>query len=176
MDIFLLALFLSFPWIYLIIIYKIQKKKETEICLSDYSTVLKYPNFFNYIGIFFSFTFSLIIILFHFLSKEKPHLIFYIIFYLFYILGAYICIKAITYKVLINDKNICFLTFASIHKFKFSDIVLVIRQVKQNKVNSERIIIKTKLGKKFIVENSCSSYKKFIKKILEVENIQLDGF
>ena len=56
------------------------------------------------------------------------------------------------------------------YSFTFDEIVSVVRQVKKNKVKSERLIIKTCAGKKLIVENAEISYDRFKKVIISKDS------
>ncbi|MCL2860500.1 MAG: hypothetical protein FWF46_08165 [Oscillospiraceae bacterium] len=105
--------------------------------------------------IFMLFGFTLILSI-----MRKSNIIFYIIFGLFFFLGAYLALKALKFKVIVQGEDISvYDIFIKTYTFKFDDIVLVTRQVKKNQLNSERMVIKTKLGKKLIVESAEIAYK-----------------
>lgn len=90
----------------------------------------------------------------------------------------YLIVKTLTFKVIVKDETITvFLPFRKTYSFNFSEITSVVRQTKKNRANSERIIIKTTINKKLIVESGAISYKRFVKKIqILVDNEYLKGF
>lgn len=115
---------------------------------------------------------------FTFLSDERPHLIFYVFFGLGIWLGTYLCVKTLTFKVVVKDEIITvFTAFKKPYSFTFDEIVSAVHQVKKNQMKSERIVIKTTNKKRLIVESGEVSYKRFAKKVqLEVKKEYLVGF
>ena len=114
---------------------------------------------------------------FTFLSNERPHFIFYVVFGLFLWLGTYLIVKTLNFKVIVKEKKITvFSAFRKPYSFTFGEIVSAVRQIK-NQMKSERIVVKTVSGKRLIVESSEISYKRFAKKVqLEVRREYLVGF
>ena len=92
--------------------------------------------------------------------------------------GLFLAIKAWTFKVVINDETItAFSLFKKPFTFEFSDIVSAVRQRKDNLSQSERIVIKTKQGKKLILESAEVGYELFRKSIREkIDSSLLTGF
>lgn len=115
---------------------------------------------------------------FTFLSNERPHFIFYVVFGLFLWLGTYLIVKTLNFKVIVKEKKITvFSAFRKPYSFTFGEIVSAVRQTKKNQMKSERIVVKTVSGKRLIVESSEISYKRFAKKVqLEVRREYLVGF
>lgn len=115
---------------------------------------------------------------FTFFSEELPHLILYVISGVGIWMGMYLILKTLNFKVIVKDEKITvFSTFRKPYSFTFDEIVSAVRQVKNNQVKSERIVIKTKNGKKLIVESVEISYERFSKRIQsEVRSEYLFGF
>jgi len=139
---------------------------------------LMLPRLFLGIGVTLSLMTLIVMIVFTVFSNELPNIIFYIIFGLFFFLGVYLVLKVLKFKVIVQGEDISvYDIFIKTYTFKFDDIVLVTRQVKKNQLNSERMIIKTKLGKKLIVESAETAYKKLFNMIeLKVKKEYLIGF
>ncbi|WP_141720221.1 DUF6560 family protein [Massilioclostridium coli] len=146
--------------------------------ISDDNFTVSIPSTVIIIGILCNITSCAVLLGFTFFSKELPHFIFYCIFGLFFWLGIYLILKTLAWKVVIKGEKITvFSFFKKPYSFTFSEISSVVRQVKQNQVNSERIVIKTITGKKLIVENMEISYNRFAKKIqMQVKKEKLIGF
>ena len=124
---------------------------------------------------------GILILCFTLFSEEIPHPLFYIMFGLLAGLGAYLILKTVGFKVVVEGDNIT--VFSPLRKpytFTFDEIVSVLRQTKPNRMReegSERMVIRTAAGRKLIVENVEISYKRFRKKIREkVPSQRLKGF
>ena len=93
-------------------------------------------------------------------------------------LGIYMIVQTLAFRIVVNAKKITvYSPLRKPHTFTFDDIVFVKRQVKKNMTRSERIVIKTKFGKKVIAENAEVSYKRLIKRIAaDVNKTCLHGF
>ena len=80
-------------------------------------------------------------------------------------------------EIVKNEKITVYSILKKPYSFTFNEVNLVVRQVKKNKEKSERIVIKTTLGRKLIVESGEIAYKMFAKKVeSEVEKKYLFGF
>ena len=92
--------------------------------------------------------------------------------------GTYGIVLGKTFKVVVKNNEITVhKAFRKPYTFTFSDITSAVRQVKKDKIKSERIVIKTSFEKKLIVENLEISYEVFMKKIQEKVNKKyLSGF
>ncbi|MBR3592585.1 MAG: hypothetical protein IKL46_07000 [Clostridia bacterium] len=157
----------------------IQKTKiKSNKTMSDKNFTLTLPNIISVVGAMCAVMSIIILLLFTFLLNKPPHTIFYIAFGLFFWLGMYLIVKTLTFKVIVKDETITvFLPFRKTYSFNFSEITSVVRQTKKNRANSERIIIKTTINKKLIVESGAISYKRFVKKIqIIVDKEYLKGF
>lgn len=144
---------------------------------NDYFTVML-PKIVLYIGIAADVVFGLVLLLFTFFSEELPHVIFYIVFGLFFWLGMYLILKTIRFRVIVRGEKITvFSILRKPYSFTFDQVVSAVRQVKNNQVNSERIVVKTTAGRKLIVESSEISYERFAKKIRSTVTAErLSGF
>lgn len=146
--------------------------------MSDYNFSVTIPNTVLIIGIMDAAMSVTVLLCFTLFSSKLPHLIFYIFFGLFFWLGIYLIIKTLNFKVIVKGDTITvFSTLKKTFSFTFSEIISAVRQTKNNKIKSERIVIKTISNKKLIVESSEISYKRFAKRIkLEVKSEYLIGF
>lgn len=176
-GIILLAIFLPAC---MALIFSVMQKSNVKISnkMSDENFTVIIPGMVVTIGAMCALMSSAVLLGFTFLSEEQPHLIFYLIFGLFLWLGTYLIVKALTFKVIVKGEKITvFSPFRKPYSFTFSEIVSAVRQVKKNQIKSERIVIKTAVGNRLIVESSEISYKKFAKRIqLEVKKEYLGGF
>ena len=161
-------------------IFSIIRKAETKESktMSDENFTVTIPSVVLTIGAIVSFTMLAVLLGFTFLSDERPHFIFYVIFGLLFWLGTYLIVKTFTFKVIVKGNRITVSSaLKKTYSFTFGEIISVVRQVKKNQIKSERIVIKTETGKRLIVESSEISYKRFVKKVqLEVKNEYLVGF
>ena len=151
---------------------KISKKTSSE----NFSIFI--PSTVLVIGIIDILVFLALLLGFTVLSNERPHLIFYAFCGLGIWLGTYLCIKTLTFKVVVKDEIITvFTAFRKPYSFTFGEIVSAVRQVKKNQLKSERIVIKTTNKMRLIVESGEVSYKRFAKKIQsKVKKEYLTGF
>lgn len=140
--------------------------------------IIKIPDAFVLLGAILDFVCVLIMVCFTLFSDEKPHYIFYVIFGFFTFVGLYLIVRTITFKVVVKGKTITvFSAMRRPYTFTFDDVISVVRQVKQNKVNSERMIIRTKSKRKLILENAEISYANMLVRIKsEVPAEFLKGF
>lgn len=140
------------------------------------------PNLYAVVGVITMLVFGLFIIFSHFIWPNENRysmIIFYVIFGAFFLLGIYLVIKTIRFRIMVEkDKITVYPLFSRTYMFTFDDINTVVRQTKrQHKGHGERIIIRTKQGKKIIVENSFVAYFKLIDEIqVHVESSRLVGF
>lgn len=136
------------------------------------------PKLVMIIGCVVMLTGTLLCICFTIFSEETPHWIFYLICTLIFTLGFYLFFKTIKWKVVVaNDMIRVSPLFSKVYSLSFSDIESVKCQVKKNRLKSERLIIKCKTDKKFIVESTEVSYKRFKKQIENnVNSKYLEGF
>ena len=155
-----------------------QAKTTTEDRSSDDNFTIKLSPVVFVVGVLGIITATAVMLGFTFLSNEKPHHIFYIVFGSFFLLGVYLAIKTLTFKVVVKgDQITVYSALKKTYTFAFSDIVSAVRQVKANQVKSERIVIKTASGKKLIVESAEVEYERLSKRIrAEVDKKYLVGF
>ena len=74
-------------------------------------------------------------------------------------LGTFLILKTTMFKVVVNNEDITvYSIFKKPYSFTFSDIIAVQRQVKERYTPAERIVVKTKSGRKVIVEHSEAGY------------------
>ena len=162
------------------LVFSLLKKSNITLrkTMSDEHFTVMLPKIVLYIGIAADVVFGLVLVLFTFFSEELPHVIFYIIFGLFFWIGTYLILKTIRFRVIVRGEEITvFSILKKPYSFTFHEIVSAVRQVKNNQVNSERIVVKTTAGRKLIVESSEISYKRFAKKIRStVAKDRLYGF
>ena len=161
----LLAVFLP-PFI--AIIFANFKKTKNNTKQTTKGIVVCLPKTVSHIGTILILTLTSCILCFTFLSKETPHWIFYLIFGLFIWLETFLIVKTLTFKVVLYKREITVYPILNKpYSFLLDEIVSATRQVKNNRVKSERIVIKTN-SNKLIVENIGISYKRF-KQNLESE-------
>ena len=153
--------------------------------MSDEKFIVMLPKIILLLGVGSIILFASIILVFIFLSNSSlnapnnPGNIFiYIVFGVFICLGGYLTLKTAKFKVIVQDNEI---TVHSVlfrpYTFTFDEIVSVKRQVSKNKIKSESMLIKTKLGKKLNVESAEISYDRFLRRITaEVNSELLVGF
>lgn len=146
--------------------------------ISAENFVVMIPKTVLFIGIIGDLMFALIVLGFTCFSEELPHIIFYIVFGLFFWLGTYLILKTQKFRVIVKGKEITVCSvFAKPYTFTFNDIISAVRQVKRNQVKSERIVVRTAFGKKLIVESTEISYKRFLQRVKsEVKSERLFGF
>lgn len=151
---------------------------KTSDTMSDENFTVMIPSIVIIIGAMCALMSLAVLLGFIFLSDERPHFIFYVVFGFFFWLGTYLIIKTLTFKIIVNEGKITvFSAFRKPYSFTFDEVVSAVRQVKKNQMKSERIVIKTVFSKRLIVESSEISYKRFAKKIqLEVKKECLVGF
>ena len=157
-----------------------QAKTTTEDRSSDDDFTIKLSPVMFVVGVLGVITATVFMLVVTFLSNEEPRLIYcvYIVFGPFFLLGAYLAIKTLTFKVVVKgDQITVYSALKKTYTFAFSDIVSAVRQVKANQVKSERIVIKTASGKKLIVESAEVEYERLSKRIrAEVDKKYLVGF
>lgn len=165
---------------FILLIFSIIKKTKiiSNKRMTDKNFTIFIPNIVAIIGAILSIISAIILLSFTLFSDTIPHIIFYIVFGLFLWLGMYLVLKTLCFRLIIKDKVITsYSIFGKSYTFTFCDIISVVRQIKQNRVKSERMIIKTKHNKKIIVESTEISYFKFLNRIKsEVNTDFLHGF
>lgn len=140
--------------------------------------VVQLPSFTGTIGLFGAFLMIGITILLSVVSSPTPHPVFYVLMSVLTYMSLFLFLKAKFWRITVEDNII------NVHpivkkpySFHFQDIIFVKRQVKQNRVNSERVVIKTSTGKKVIAESAELGYEQLVKLIVErVDNQFLEGF
>ncbi len=146
--------------------------------MSDENFIVFIPKMVAIIGLIGSLLALVVFIIFVFFSEQKLHWIFYFVFSTMFGMGVYLVLKTLRFKVIVN-KNMIEVTptFSKTYSFTFEDIIFAERQTKNNKTNSERIVLKTKNRKKLIVENTEISYERLLCRIkIEVDSNKLVGF
>ena len=112
------------------------------------------------------------------MNQQKIELFFYVIFGLAVVLSAYLIVKTLRFRVVVKNEKITVTPLLSkTYTFTFSDIETVQRQVKNRyKGKAERIIIRTKQGKRIVVDSSYVSYGKLVERVIDsVETSRLPG-
>ena len=140
--------------------------------------ILKVPEIVGYIGIINSAIFSTLAIFFILTLEEQLHWSFYVFYGAFISVGLFMIVLAKRWKVVVKHNRIMVYTLINgQYSFTCDEIVSIQRQVKKNRVKSERIVIKTSGKKKLIVESSHTSYFKFVSYLIaNTETGIRDGF
>ena len=126
------------------------------------------PEIVGYLGIINSVIFSTLAIVFILTSEEQLHWSFYIFYGAFVSVGLFMVVLTKRWKVVVkNDRIIVYTLINGQYSFTCDEIVSIRRQVKKNRVKSERVVIKTSGKKKLIVENSHTSYFKFVAYLID---------
>ncbi len=164
-------------------VFAIMEKQSNRVSskMTDKNFTVMIPNMILFIGAGIALMTLAAMVSFVFLRPDAP-------FYtklgiqcflgLFLYLGVYWVIKTLTFRVVVQDEWITvYPTMRKPYSFTFSEIASALRQVKNNEVKSERIVIKTTTGRKLIVERAEISYRRFAKRIQEeVPQSRLVGF
>ncbi len=162
------------------LVFALMQKKRIKISktMSDKNFTVMIPNVVLIIGAMCALMSLTVLLCFTFFSDEIPHYIFYVTFGFFIWGGMYLIIKTLTFKVNVKGELITVYSFLrKPYSFTFSDIVSAVRQVKNNQVKSEIIVIKTCTRKRLVVESAEIAYVRFRKKIQsEVKSEYLIGF
>lgn len=151
---------------------KNQKSKNFTVCA---------PQVAKMVGISGVLVFGLLIALSPFMWPNEPaknRIVFYVIFGLAVVLSAYLIVKTLRFRVVVKNEKITVTPLLSkTYTFTFSDIETVQRQVKNRyKGKAERIIIRTKQGKRIAVDSSYVSYGKLVERVIDsVETSRLPG-
>ena len=153
--------------------------KQVKITKTKENFVVSIPRIVFWIGAVESIVCWLVMTLFTVFSDPDPHWIFYITFGLFSLLGLYLVVKTVTFRVVVKgDLITVYSALRRPYSFRFNEIVFVKRQVKQTYYGQgERMIIKSKDKKRVIVESSEISYFRMLDKIKnKVSNDLRTGF
>lgn len=155
-----------------------QAKTTTEHRSSDDNFTIKLSPVIFVVAVMGVVMATAVMLGFTFLSNETPHLIFYIGFGSFFLLGAYLAIRTLTFKVVVKgDQITVYSALKKPYTFTFSEIVSAVRHVKPNQIKTESIVIKTANGKKLTVGSVEEEYERFSKRIrAEVSKQYLVGF
>ena len=151
---------------------KNQKSKNFTVCA---------PQVAMMVGILGVMVFGFLIVLSPFMWPNEPaknRIVFYVIFGLAVVLSAYLIVKTLRFRVVVKNEKITVTPLLSkTYTFTFSDIETVQRQVKNRyKGKAERIIIRTKQGKRIAVDSSYVSYGKLVERVIDsVETSRLPG-
>lgn len=145
--------------------------QKANMCVSktmtDRQFAVTIPGVVLWIGILCAFLSLMVMVGFTVFPQEAPPLIFYVIMGVFFWLGAYLALKTIRFRVVVKEERISVSpVFGRAYSFSFDEIASVVRQTKENRVHSERIVVKTTAGKRLVVESSEISYKRFLKRIV----------
>ncbi len=112
-----------------------------------------------FLGVILTAMYSLCVLIPTFFGK--PHLIMYIFFGVFIWFGIYLIVKPMTFRISVKGEKITVYTlFRKPYVFTLWDIVSVKHQTKKNMTKSERVVIKTRKGRKVIAESAEVSYKR----------------
>lgn len=130
--------------------------------------VLTVPEIVGHVGVIDLCIFSVLAIFFFLTSEEQLHWSFYLLYGAFISIGLYMFALTKKWKVIVkNDRILAYPLIKGAYSFTCGEIVSVQRQVKKNRVKSERIVIKTNSKKKLIVESGHTSYFKFVSYLLD---------
>lgn len=162
------------------LVFSLIQKKSIKInkTMSNENFTVMMPDMFLSLGVITILISFLLMMGFTLFSEELPHYVFYVFTGLFIWVGMYLIVQTLTFRVNVNGEKITVYSFLrKPYSFTFNDIASAVRQVKNNQLNSERIVIKTLSGKRLIVENAEISYKRFRDKIqMKVKSEYLTGF
>ena len=157
-----------------------QAKTTTEDRSSDDDFTIKLSPVVFVVGVLGVITATVFMLVVTFLSNEEPLLIYcvYIVFGPFFLLGAYLAIKTLTFKVVVKgDQITVYSALKKTYTFTFSEIISAVRHVKPNQLKTEYIDIKTANGKKLTVGSVDEEYERFYRRIrAEVDKKYLVGF
>ena len=130
------------------------------------------------IGALDSIASIIVLLAFTFTSEELPHVVFYIVFGLFFWLGIYMIVETFCFKVIVKNKTITvYKKFRKPFTFAFDDIVFAIRKVSRNRYKTEKMKLITNSGKKVTIGNNEISYYRFMNRMKEEVNAEfLHGF
>ena len=111
-------------------------------------------------------------------NTAKHHLAAICVVSVYVLFAIYLIILPISKQVYVNETKITVRSaFRKSYSFQFSDIAIAKRQVKNNRVKSERIVVVTTTKKRVVVENAYIAYDRFLKRVMEeVPSNRLDGF
>lgn len=128
------------------------------------------PNICATIGIITAIVFGGFILLSPWIwpnESDDSRIIFYVIFGAFFWLGIYLIMKTIRFRIVVDENQITvYPLFSRAYTFTFEDINSVERQTKNmNRRKAERIVIRTKQGRKVIAEDAFVAYFKLVDKI-----------
>lgn len=155
-----------------------QSKDKAKKRITDQDFTVQVPMGIFGLGVALVIAFVLLTLGFTFFSKELPHTIFYVFAGIFIFFGLYLIFKTLCFKVIVRGNSITvYSIFRRPYTFGFQDIVTAVRQVKNNQVKSERIVVRTESGRKLIVERVEIGYANFRKKLYEeLDHARLTGF
>ncbi len=157
------------------------RNKKTEKMTDDNFTV-QLPGMVAVIGAISTLMCAILIIGFTVSSGGKPSVYVYVVFYAVFALfiwgGLHLVLKTAFFRVRVNGDQLAVSdVLKRSYTFTFGEIISVKRQVKKNRVKSERLVIRISNGKKLIVESAEIGYKILAKRIqLEVDSELLTGF
>ena len=146
--------------------------------MTNKNFVVMNSNIIAVIGVLDAIASIIVLFGFTFFSEKLPHIIFYVVFGLFFWLGMYLIVETLCFKVIVKNKTIIVCKkFRKPFTFIFDDITFVIRKVSKNRYKTEKMKIKTKLGKIVRVDNNEICYYRFMNRIKEEVNAKfLHGF
>ena len=137
-------------------------RDKAEGALEDAVFEVRLPTGVLVLGIALDGALVLLVLGFTFFSKERPHVLMYVTIGAFRWLGLYLALKALCFKAVVKREGIrVYSIITRPYAFSFRDIVSAVRQVKNNRVQSERILLKTAAGQKLIVERAEEGYERF---------------
>lgn len=134
--------------------------------------IIYIPEVYAVVGFLVAFVFSAFILFSPLLwpnENGKSLIVFYISFGAFVLLGIYIIIKSLRFRIVV-DKGVLtvYPLFQKSYSFTFDEVEIVTRQTKKRYEGyAERLVVRTKDGKKTIIESSFVNYKKMVEQIIE---------
>ena len=155
-----------------------KRRKNLGRKMTDQKFIMVYPKMVYIIGIIELAVVLILFFCFTFFSKETPHYLFYVCLSPMVALGVYLTLKGLTFKVIVsNEKITARHLFGRQYEFTFSEITSVVRSTKNRWSTYERVVIRTDKGKRLVVEQMASQYKRLIRRIeSDVNAAALKGF
>lgn len=140
--------------------------------MTDQEFVVKYPRIIAWIGFVGNAILVAVGIILTLYWSGKANttsfVLFYVVFGLFILLGTYLVIKCLIFRIDVSGEQIkAHNLFRKPHIFSFNDIDSAEVQIKASNINPERIIIITTSGKKIIAESMAKAYDRLVKRVKE---------
>lgn len=168
------AVFAVIPIIFLLI-KRLSLKKTSEFTNENF--VVMYPRITVIIGIMGILIGASLFGAGIYLNEiEDP--IFYVVFGVFILIGIYLLLKSVRWKIVVSGDEITIHpVYGDAYTFSFSDIASVKRQVSGDKTKPDKVTLKTNFDKRIVFDSMCVSYHFFVSRLkAEVNSEYLSGF